>query len=581
MQYISEKWLRNLNIGYIAYAFALLFVSIFCLTGGRLFKIPDLDSWGFGYWSLWLAFIILSYNFVLFKPISTYNTWLAYTISYALVSVTNAIMIEAVSHDVISYILVSITWVLSLLSISLGPLVAISVMSMTGFIIGMIIAKTTTPTIFGSIIDISSFGIRFLLVIGGIFIFRDKFKAPKSSLKQGYIEHYLVNNSAVDLLIDSIDDSVIIVDQNEVIRSVNNSALTLLGQNKKDLLDLNFRSVLKIRNTDESQVDEEKEAILQALKTGKSVNKEFLLTTAKNQEVFVDIAISVIVNPESYEKYGAIIIFRDISNKKHEETARSEFISTASHEMRTPVAAIEGFIELALNDKVSKIDPTARKYLDKAKASTQHLGRLFQDLLASSRADDGRISSHPTVVEIGELLEQIAEISKMSAEQKGLKLEFIISSGDKEGLGDRNLIRPLYYVLVDQDRIKEVVTNLVENAIKYTASGKITLGVTGDNDVVQFFVRDTGIGIPEEEINHLFQRFYRIDSSETRSTSGTGLGLYISRKIIELYKGRIWVESKKNEGSTFYVNIPRLSITKAEALKVQQKFSENIKNKTN
>lgn len=574
MQYISEKWLRNLNIGYIIYSFSLLFISIFCLTSVRLFNIHGPEVWGFGYFSLWLAFINLSYNFVLLKPFKQYNLWLAYTISYALVSVTNAIMIEAINHHLISYILVSITWILSLLSISLGPLVAISVMSMTGFVIGMIVAKTTTPTVFGTIVDLVAFGARFLLIIIGIYIFRDKFRSPKHSPSQGYVEQYLINNSAVNLLIDSINDSVIIIDQNEVVRSVNQSATELLGQDKKDILDLNFRSILKIRNTDESQIEEDKEPVLQALKTGKSASKEFLLSIKDDQEIFVDISISVIVNPQTFDKYGAILIFRDVSNKKHEESARSEFISTASHEMRTPVAAIEGFIELALNEKVSKVDPSARKYLNKAKDSTQHLGRLFQDLLASSKADDGRISSHPTVVELGELLQQQSEISKMSAEQKGLQLEYIISSGEKTDFEARNQIRPLYYVLVDPDRIKEVATNLIDNAIKYTSTGKLTIGVTGDNDVVQFFVRDSGIGIAEEDINHLFQRFYRIDSSETRSTSGTGLGLYISRKIIELYKGRIWVESKKNEGSTFYVNLPRLSITQAEALKVKQKFSE-------
>lgn len=579
MQYISEKWLRALNISYITYSFSLFFVSLFCILAERIFNLAGLDGLGFGHFSLWLAFINLSYNYVLLKPIKQNNPWLAYTISYALISVTNAIMIETVSSNAISYVLVTITWLLSLLSVSLGPLVAISVLSMTGFIIGMIVAKTTSPTVFGATIDIIAFGIRFILISTGIYVLRNKFKAFRNPNNQSYVELNLVNNSAVNLLIDSISDSVIVIDQNEVVRSINHSALELLGQEKKDIIDLNFRSVLKLRNTDKSQVSEENEPVLQAIKTGKSANKEFLLTTNDNQEIFVDIAISVIINPESFEKYGAILIFRDVSNKKHEESARSEFISTASHEMRTPVAAIEGFIELALNEKVSVVDPNARKYLNKAKASTQHLGRLFQDLLASSKAEDGRISNHPTIVEVGELLEQQAEISKMSAEQKGLSLEYIISSGDKSDTEVRNQIRPLYYTLVDPDRIKEVANNLIENAVKYTAAGKITIGVTGNDEVIQFFVRDTGIGIAKEDINHLFQRFYRIDSSETRSTSGTGLGLYISRKIIELYKGRIWAESHKDEGSTFYVNLPRLSSTQAEATKVKLKFSENLKNK--
>ena len=260
---------------------------------------------------------------------------------------------------------------------------------------------------------------------------------------------------------------------------------------------------------------------------------------------------------------------RDISEERAEEKQRGEFISTASHEMRTPVAAIEGYLALALNDKVSTIDSRARGFLEKAHASTQHLGKLFQDLLTSSKAEDGRLSNHPSVVEMGAFMQQLTDDLRFSAEKKGLLAEFVIGGADEtidattKDASVQHLVKPLYYVFVDPDRIREVVTNLFDNACKYTDSGKVSIGLTGNNEVVQLYVRDTGAGIPPDDITHLFQKFYRVDNSATRTIGGTGLGLFISRKIIELYQGRIWVESEIGKGSTFFINLPRLTTSRA------------------
>lgn len=289
------------------------------------------------------------------------------------------------------------------------------------------------------------------------------------------------------------------------------------------------------------------------------------------------IAISLVVSPildEHQRVTGAVGVLRDVSEERKEEQQRAEFISTASHEMRTPVAAIEGYLALALNDKVSTVDTRARNYLEKAHASTQHLGKLFQDLLTSAKAEDGRLTSHPDVIEIGAFLEQLTNDLRFAAEKKGLAVDFVfgtsrtIDASKGGGPGDK-VIKPLYYTFADPDRMREVITNLFDNAVKYTDTGKISLGLTGNDQVVQFFVRDTGFGIPAEDIPHMFQKFYRVDNSATRTIGGTGLGLFICRKIVELYGGRIWVESELGKGSTFYINLPRLSAAKADELKVK------------
>jgi signal transduction histidine kinase len=244
--------------------------------------------------------------------------------------------------------------------------------------------------------------------------------------------------------------------------------------------------------------------------------------------------------------------------------------------MRTPVAAIEGYLALALNEKVSKIDAKARSFLEKAHASTQHLGKLFQDLLTSAKAEDGRLVSHPVVIEVGSYIEQIVESLRFSAEKKGLLMDFAVGTNSTAGVGANKVIRPLYYVHADPDRMREVITNIFDNAVKYTPSGKISVGLTGNDDVVQLYIRDTGPGSPADDVPHLFQKFYRVDNSATRTIGGTGLGLFICKKIVELYHGRIWAESEVGKGSTFYINLPRLSNQKATDLQKAEAQNQTV-----
>jgi signal transduction histidine kinase len=171
---------------------------------------------------------------------------------------------------------------------------------------------------------------------------------------------------------------------------------------------------------------------------------------------------------------------------------------------------------------------------------------------------------------MGTFLQQLVDDLTFSAKKKGLATEFIIGSSETidatNDAASNHVLKPLYYALADADRMREVITNLFDNAVKYTDEGKISIGITGDEQVVQFYIKDTGPGIPADDLPHLFQKFYRVDNSATRTIGGTGLGLFICRKIVELYHGRIWVESELGKGSTFFINLPRLDTQKASQL---------------
>jgi len=375
------------------------------------------------------------------------------------------------------------------------------------------------------------------------------------------------------IILNAIEDGVMLIDDQQVVQLFNPGAATITGWSSADATGLSWTAVFKIVNNKGETISSAQSPVTRLFASGETVRDDTASLMTKSGKI---IAISLVVSPimdDQRRITGAVAVLRDVSDKRREEQQRAEFISTASHEMRTPVAAIEGYLALALNDKVSTVDTRARGYLEKAHASTQHLGKLFQDLLTSAKAEDGRLTSHPDVIEIGAFLEQLTGDLRFAAEKKGLGMDF--SSGIAHTIdasrsvpGDR-VVRPLYYTFADPDRLREVITNLFDNAVKYTDEGAITIGLTGNDQVVQFFVRDTGFGIPAEDIPHMFQKFYRVDTSATRTIGGTGLGLFISRKIVELYGGRIWVESELGKGSTFYINLPRLNSAKAEELKAK------------
>jgi PAS domain S-box-containing protein len=376
-----------------------------------------------------------------------------------------------------------------------------------------------------------------------------------------------------NIILSAIQDGVVLIDSQQIIRHFNQGASNITGWDTQEAEGLDWRSVFKFTNTKGEEVPTEQTSIARSFASGQTVRDNSVnMLTKSNNTIAASFSVSPLVDNAKHPT-GLVAVFRDVSEERAEQNQRAEFISTASHEMRTPVAAIEGYLSLALNEKVATIDNRARGYLDKAHSSTQHLGQLFQDLLTSAKAEDGRLTNHPSVVEMGEFVEQLTQDLRFSAEKKGLSMEFLFGSTEIKDASHPNepgeankVIRPLYYVHADADRIREVITNMFDNACKYTAEGRVSLGLTGNDGVVQVYVRDTGAGIPPEDIPHLFQKFYRVDNSATRTVGGTGLGLFICRKIIELYQGRIWVESELGKGSTFYINLPRLTTQRAEQL---------------
>lgn len=249
---------------------------------------------------------------------------------------------------------------------------------------------------------------------------------------------------------------------------------------------------------------------------------------------------------------GRLWVVSDVTREREVDRLKNEFVSVVSHELRTPLTSILGYTELLMN---REFPPDERRtFVETVYTQAEQLAQLVEDLLSVSRLDAGQIKLNRWIVSLREL---VGELTKQLYAQLGDKHRLVIEMPDKEP--------PLY---VDKDKVRQVLVNLLSNAIKYSPEGgQITLTVRqataralpAQHPAGRFMlvsVRDQGMGISAADIPRIFERFYRVDNSNTRRIGGTGLGLAITKALVELHGGQIWAESQLGRGSTFYLTLP-------------------------
>lgn len=232
-------------------------------------------------------------------------------------------------------------------------------------------------------------------------------------------------------------------------------------------------------------------------------------------------------------------VISDITEEKNAENIKQSFISTVSHELRTPLTAIKGSISLVGDSSLGPLNQEQKKFLDISLNNINRLTRLINDILDIQKMDSGELEYIMVSADINSLVVEVSEIMRFQAQQKGLK---IITETDGT----------LPNVFFDKDKLTQVLTNLMSNAIKFTENGFIKVTTKKKGNAAEVSIQDTGYGISEDDMRYLFKPFRQIN----RKVGGTGLGLVISRRIIEKHGGKIWAESQKGEGSTFRFEIP-------------------------
>jgi len=238
---------------------------------------------------------------------------------------------------------------------------------------------------------------------------------------------------------------------------------------------------------------------------------------------------------------GSLLLVQDLTRVRRLEMVRRDFISNVSHELRTPLASLKALTE-TLRDGALEDPKVADRFLGRIETELDALTQMAQELLELARIESGQVPLEFSQVNPARLLEASAERMRAQAERAGLTLRLEVPAGLPEVRGDER-------------RLEQVLVNLVHNAVKFTPpGGVVVLSAAMEGGVVRFAVRDTGVGIPEDDLSRIFERFYKADRA--RSGGGTGLGLSIARHIIEAHRGRIWVESEEDLGSSFFFTIP-------------------------
>lgn len=343
-------------------------------------------------------------------------------------------------------------------------------------------------------------------------------------------------------ILQGIGDMVFVVDQNGRIVLFNKIAEDVTGISEKEAIGNDYKNVFKFIN--ERTNKPVKDFIKEAIETKKitHIEENALLVNKAGQKIPVADSAAPIKREDAI--IGIVIVLRDVTKEREINKMKTEFVSVASHQLRTPLSAIKWFIEMLINEDAGKINKQQKEFLDQAYLSNERMIKLVNDLLNVSRIEQGRLSVEPKPTNLNKLAEEvIAEINHQFV-AKNIKFKFI---------KDNKLPK----IKIDPNIIREVFKNLLNNAVSYTpGKGNITLKIEKKANDVLVSIKDTGIGIPKDQQNRLFEKFFRADNALTTETSGSGLGLYVVKSAIESSAGEIWFESKEGKGTSFYFKLP-------------------------
>jgi PAS domain S-box-containing protein len=344
-------------------------------------------------------------------------------------------------------------------------------------------------------------------------------------------------------LVDNVPEGVFTTDTDGKIIIWNRAAEAITGYSAVETVNKWCGDVIKCRNRSELLCDL-KCFVKRSMETKEKVDSglEDVFIIHKNKHSVPVFIASVPINDEDGNVVGTIVVFRDITEEKEIEQMKEEFLATITHDLKSPLASIMGYIELILNPNLGELNNEQREFADAILRSGKTLQILINNILESTRMEAGKVNLHPVLFKLQSLVKEIEEMFRPLFNHKMLSFNIDMDSSIM-AYGDR-------------DKIKEVFINLISNAVKFTPeSGQINISARNreDEDVVEIKVSDTGTGIPDTAIPTLFKKFSQVKGQKR----GTGLGLYICRKILEVHNHTIRVESRIGEGTIFTFTLSR------------------------
>jgi len=358
-----------------------------------------------------------------------------------------------------------------------------------------------------------------------------------------YVNAILERNK-MEAILNSMGDGVITLNWKKEITSCNEAATVIAGWNEQEMIGKSCPEIFRGKDNHGIEQCETHCPFIQMLATPEAmmrgVKNKGSIVTKTGDERFIEATHSLL--SVGGELQGEVIVFRDVTEERLLQQMKSDFIASVAHDLRTPLAAIKGYA-MTLIKHGGKFDKdTQREFFMIINSEIDRLTRLLENLLNLTKMGVGKLVTRPEKFNILILLKKVRDLYQMNTSKHKITIE------SDQGLP---------YALADVDQVEQILNNLVSNAIKYSPSGgKVLLNVTTEGNLMTVSAEDEGIGIPEEEKENIFERYHRVDSSSTRRISGSGLGLFITKILVEAQGGKIGLESKLGEGSRFYFTLP-------------------------
>lgn len=347
-----------------------------------------------------------------------------------------------------------------------------------------------------------------------------------------------------EALFTSIGDGAISTDEFGRITRVNPAAQQLLGYTEKELLGTWFPKKITAVTFDDAPVNLIDRPITKAFLTGKPISEKLYYRRKNGQKVPVAITVSPMLLDN--KPLGAIEVFRDITLEEEVDRMKSEFISLASHQLRTPLSAIKTYTHMLYDGYMGELNTAQKNSLNTIIGASNRMNELISTLLNITRMESGTIAITPKSVRLDTLAEDIIKELSLMASSKTIKLTATCKPASGITLTTDALI------------LKEILTNLVSNAIKYTPEkGSVAIKLSKRRDNVVVEVTDSGWGIPKFSQDQIFSKFFRAHNIIKRETTGTGLGLYLVKGLLDTLGGRIWFTSEEGKGTSFFFSLPQ------------------------
>ena len=354
-----------------------------------------------------------------------------------------------------------------------------------------------------------------------------------------------IDKWALDIVTENMQEGAILLDINKNVLFINAAAKLILGLGKeqtdhKDVMAAFSRKFPSI-------------SMDTCLASSSPGNPCKIPETEIDGEIFQIIYSRLSEADRLKTKTNAMIWIEDITEGKILERRKSEFVSVVAHQLRTPLSGLKWTLHMLINGDFGELTNEQKVFLMKSYENNERMISLVNDMLAADRIESGRMKYDLIRINVRDLVENVLFEVFANAEKRKIKINFNVNSSEQ------------FIVLVDPSKIRAVLQNLLENSIKYTMeSGQIDISITKNDSQVIVTIKDNGIGIPKEHQSQIFTRFFRAPNALKQETNGTGLGLYMVKKIIEQHGGKVWFESVENNGTTFYFSLP---LSRKEELK--------------